>query len=425
MGNYDSRLPLAVRGPNVLGAMSAGQTMGARENEIKHTNALRDLYQQQGADILKGDPNALGALAGLDPGAAMDIQAQQQNMSIQREKMEMLRAEGQRAAQRLQMQMSAADLEREQGKLKQGIAAAMTAQSPEEWDAIASQFGAEDLVGQFGNRDAIVAFYSGLDSTLDRMKGAKQPTSVQEFEYAQQNGYEGTYNDFLTEKGKSGATNISTTVNTGNQPDARPMADKPPKGYQRRWDPEQQSWVDEPIPGGEKAVEQEQGETKLDLAVADYDRKFNLVDEKLDQAISSLEENGRFVAGYGSYLSGLPETEARNFQATLDTIKANLGFEELQNMRDNSPTGGALGQVSEREIAFLQAMQGNLDSAQSPDQLMQVLREIKERRAQFRSERERIMGREPSPSQPLTEEPTGFQFQSDEQKRVFEKYSRP
>ena len=173
MGNYDSRLPLAVRGPNVLGAMSAGQTMGARANEIKHTNALRDLYQQQGADILKGDPNALGALAGLDPGAAMDIQAQQQNMSIQREKMEMLRAEGQRAAQRLQMQMSAADLEREQGKLKQGIAAAMTAQSPEEWDAIASQFGAEDLVGQFGNRDAIVAFYSGLDSTLDRMKGER------------------------------------------------------------------------------------------------------------------------------------------------------------------------------------------------------------------------------------------------------------
>ena len=170
MGNYDSRLPLAVRGPNVLGAMSAGQQMGAQANEIKHTNALRDLYQKQGADILKGDTNALGALAGLDPAGAMDIQAQQQNMSIQREKLDMLRAEGERAAKRLQMQLSAAQLEREQENLKRGLAAAMTAQTPEEWDAIASQYGAYDVVGQFENREAIVAFYTGLDSTLDRLK---------------------------------------------------------------------------------------------------------------------------------------------------------------------------------------------------------------------------------------------------------------
>ena len=170
MGNYDSRLPLAVRGPNVLGAMSAGQRMGAQANEISHTNALRDLYQKQGADILKGDANALGALAGLDPAGAMDIQAQQQNMSIQREKLDMLRAEGERAAQRLQMEMSAAELEREQENLKRGLAAGITAQSPEQWDAIVTQYGANDLVGQYDNREAVIAFYSGLDSTLDRMK---------------------------------------------------------------------------------------------------------------------------------------------------------------------------------------------------------------------------------------------------------------
>lgn len=170
MGNYDSRIPLGVQHPNVLGAMGQGQRMGAISNEIQHTNALRDLYQQQGADILKGDENALGALAGLDPKAAMNIQTQQQNMDVQRQRLEMAKAEGARAAQRLQAQMSANQIAQEQDQIKRGLSAAMTAQTPEEWDAIASQYGAEDLVGQFDNREAVIAFYSGLDSTLDRMK---------------------------------------------------------------------------------------------------------------------------------------------------------------------------------------------------------------------------------------------------------------
>lgn len=234
-----------------------------------------------------------------------------------------------------------------------------------------------------------------LQDELER--GPDMPSSVDEYEYARQQGFGGSYQDWITSREKAGAANVSTTVKTGDQPDSRPMVDKPPKGYQRRWDPERQSWVDEPIPGSEVASEESRGETKLDLAMADYDRKFGIVDSNLDKAINTLGEKGRWVAGYGSILSGLPESDARDFQATLDTIKANLGFEELQNMRDNSPTGGALGQVSEKEIAFLQAMQGNLDAAQSPEELMDVLKGIKKRRAEFRAERMRIMGMDTPP----------------------------
>jgi len=60
----------------------------------------------------------------------------------------------------------------------------------------------------------------------------------------------------------------------------------------------------------------------------------------------------------------------------LDTIKANVGFDKLQNMRDNSKTGGALGQVSELENKLLQAVNGALDPAQR-DQLEQNLSNIK------------------------------------------------
>ena len=38
-------------------------------------------------------------------------------------------------------------------------------------------------------------------------------------------------------------------------------------------------------------------------------------------------------------------------------------------MRDASPTGGALGQVSERELGFLQSVFGSLDQSQTAEEL--------------------------------------------------------
>ena len=46
-------------------------------------------------------------------------------------------------------------------------------------------------------------------------------------------------------------------------------------------------------------------------------------------------------------------------------------------MRDASPTGGALGQVSERELDFLQSASGALDIGMSEDNLINSLAEIK------------------------------------------------
>ncbi|WP_284387809.1 hypothetical protein [Algimonas ampicilliniresistens] len=60
---------------------------------------------------------------------------------------------------------------------------------------------------------------------------------------------------------------------------------------------------------------------------------------------------------------------ATNLSATLETIKGNLGFDGLQEMRDNSPTGGALGNVSDREIKTLQSLYGSLERSQSQQQL--------------------------------------------------------
>lgn len=74
----------------------------------------------------------------------------------------------------------------------------------------------------------------------------------------------------------------------------------------------------------------------------------------------------------------IPGSDTKDLQASMETLKAIIGFEELQSMRDSSPTGGALGQVTEREIALLQALQGNIRLDQSDEQLQQNLNRIKE-----------------------------------------------
>lgn len=85
---------------------------------------------------------------------------------------------------------------------------------------------------------------------------------------------------------------------------------------------------------------------------------------------------GSSTAGFGSLLAKIPESDARNLQAKLDTIKGNLGFDRLQQMREASPTGGALGAVAVQELVALQSTVASLDQAQSPSQLKASLDKI-------------------------------------------------
>ena len=89
---------------------------------------------------------------------------------------------------------------------------------------------------------------------------------------------------------------------------------------------------------------------------------------------------GGFTAGTGgAILSGVPGSPAYDLRATIDTIKANLGFDTLQQMRDASPTGGALGQVAVQELAMLQSTVASLDPNQSPEQLVRSLNDVEMR----------------------------------------------
>lgn len=84
-------------------------------------------------------------------------------------------------------------------------------------------------------------------------------------------------------------------------------------------------------------------------------------------------------AGFtGSLMKFVAGTPAADFAAKIDTLKANIGFDRLQKMRDESPTGGALGQVSEMELRQLNAALGSLEQSQSPQQLRENLIRVRE-----------------------------------------------
>lgn len=81
-------------------------------------------------------------------------------------------------------------------------------------------------------------------------------------------------------------------------------------------------------------------------------------------------------AGWGSLLSGMPATQALGLREQLKRVVANMGFEELQDMRANSPTGGALGQVAVQELEMLQKTRVSLEQAQKPEELKAALEEL-------------------------------------------------
>ena len=91
-----------------------------------------------------------------------------------------------------------------------------------------------------------------------------------------------------------------------------------------------------------------------------------MLDEIPDNAI--LRKIGSKVYGFDSY----------NFEELLATVKANIGFSELNAIRSaiGNKTGGALGNVTERELKFLQQVRGSLDMGQSSEQLRKNLENI-------------------------------------------------
>lgn len=83
------------------------------------------------------------------------------------------------------------------------------------------------------------------------------------------------------------------------------------------------------------------------------------------------------VFGPGGMASrSIPGTNAYNASRLLDSLKGRIAFESLQRMREASPTGSALGAVSDTEQKMLQNSVAALDPNMSPELLERSLQRI-------------------------------------------------
>jgi hypothetical protein len=137
------------------------------------------------------------------------------------------------------------------------------------------------------------------------------------------------------------------------------------------------------------------GKTKTAQLRAEKDASFSDAQSQFDAAYTTvnnrLSDIKRFIAHpaarrvIGPLDAFTPNFgRARGAQQIYDTLVASATFDALQEMRINSPTGGALGNVSDADIRLLKESIGALGQAQNEEDFFESLRIYEERLKQVR-----------------------------------------
>lgn len=349
----DPSIILGGQSVNALGAMQAGNQLAGQTIDINRQNALAQLYQTQGAGIANGDPSALNALAGMDPQAAMGFKSAQQDMQFSAERMQMIRDQTKVAAAEQAAKMSAEQRAASVAQIENGLKGA-------------------SFFYQKGDR----AGYEGF-LRQNQLDPAQYPFDMFPATAAQ---YEGVLEAFKTfqpavpewrpatpeESKANGAVAGQINTKTGKFD-----AQNPPTGMRVESDGKggftmtQGAGVTDPKEAAKTAVRTEQAQVAADVVLG-----------KIGEARAFVVNEDGYLptTGYiGQKLMETGGTAANDLRSTLATIKANVAFDKLQQMRASSPTGGALGAVSDKEMELLSSALTSLDQTQSAEQLAKNL----------------------------------------------------
>ena len=126
-----------------------------------------------------------------------------------------------------------------------------------------------------------------------------------------------------------------------------------------------------------------------DYATDTADRVITAIDDVLPKI------NNWTAGPGGAVLSRFPGTDARDVSAELQTVTGNIAFNALQQMRNASKTGGALGSVAQEELRLLQSVEGSLRQDQSPANLRAQLEKVRASMERFKAAQ--AMGNDAAP----------------------------
>ena len=184
----------------------------------------------------------------------------------------------------------------------------------------------------------------------------------------------------------------------------RPIVADPDKGFQRVWDKEAQTYRDVPIPGGDNAREREEDAFREYMRLQTSEFNYDNVTSEIDRAIGLTDYTTAGVGG--AVLRELPMTSARTLNNAITMVKSNLGFDRLQQMREESKTGGALGAVTEKEIDLLQSTVQRLDQLTEPEELKRALEVVKDQYIKVQTLRQQMYAMKYSGAEPGQSRPT-------------------
>lgn len=176
-----------------------------------------------------------------------------------------------------------------------------------------------------------------------------------EYEFAVSQGYPGSFQEWQLAMRRAGAS--QTNINLPKEPEGfyRPDPDKPGLA---------------PEPGGPEDIKLKEAKSKatgaFNASMTGLQRTYDTI-EKLEKG------NVEGITGWQSIFPNWPGGEAANAEAFLETLLAQSGFKELADMRAASPTGGALGSITERELSLLQNAATALHKSQNPKQFRENL----------------------------------------------------
>jgi hypothetical protein len=144
----------------------------------------------------------------------------------------------------------------------------------------------------------------------------------------------------------------------------------------------------QPMKGSPQERELQQSKDAVRAGKRGKATKFTqVVAPSIDLAIEIAEDpenwatgkSGAFIEQLGKLSGGIISAETSRLALTeqLTTIRANIGFDKLQRMRDESPTGGALGQVALGELYALQSSIAPLNPNMKDTELVASLNKVK------------------------------------------------
>lgn len=139
-----------------------------------------------------------------------------------------------------------------------------------------------------------------------------------------------------------------------------------------------QGAITEAIPGQVAARSEAEALAGLPVDLAGYDASIAQADAtiaKVKDLMPLTDEAGLPVVIRGN-LPGKFGGDPRRLKQGAQSLKANFAFDTLQKMRAQSKTGGALGQVSERELDLLINALQAIDIEGEPEQLQENLQKV-------------------------------------------------